>query len=130
MKCLFQNHEVQGQNLLIKFPDNPIANGLPVTKLVKPAAPPQNQQPPAQYQKPEKHHQATREKPHHPRERYVWLLCSSVYHPAGYLIPTPQCYRVQLRLNSNREEQFIAHSDQGVDEETDKINLSSLSNIT
>lgn len=30
-----QNHEVQGQNLLIKFPDNPIANGLPLTKLVK-----------------------------------------------------------------------------------------------
>ena len=92
MKCLFQNHEVQGQNLLIKFPDNPIANGLPVTKLVKPAAAPlQNQQPPAQYQKSEKHHQqATREKPHHPRERYVWLLRSSVYHPAGYPIPTPQ----------------------------------------
>ena len=91
MKYLFQNHEVQGQNLLIKFPDNPIANGLPVTKLVKPAAAPlQNQQPPAQYQKPEKHHQqATREKPHHPRERDVWLLRSSVYHPAGYPIPTP-----------------------------------------
>jgi len=36
---LFKNHEVQGQHLLIKFPDNPIAtNGISgVAKLMKQA---------------------------------------------------------------------------------------------